>query len=204
LKAINKKTGKVFPDYIQEAAGAAWEKLDKYYPTSDGLSYIIGTMLDPRCKLDWYKALKFRAEILKKYKSAATDVWTLVYKPNGSSVGADSESTNIFAKHMSKLRKVDDRDELQIYLAEKVVPSDVVKRGALDWWKIHEGEFPNLSKMARDFLSAAGTGVPVERLFSCGPDLLSHRRQSLSPERIQQCLCLKSWTKFKFSSDVVD
>lgn len=51
--------------------------------------------------------------------------------------------------------------------------------------------------MAKDFLAASGTGVPVERLFSCGPDLLSHRRQAMSSETIKMCVCLKSWLKNK-------
>jgi len=49
--------------------------------------------------------------------------------------------------------------------------------------------------MARDFLPVSATGVPVERLFSNGPDLLSARRQRMNADTIQQCMCLKQWMK---------
>ncbi len=53
--------------------------------------------------------------------------------------------------------------------------------------------------MARDFLPAAGTGVPVERLFSSGGDVVSPRQQSMSAQTIQMRVCLKAWLKNKNS-----
>lgn len=53
--------------------------------------------------------------------------------------------------------------------------------------------------MAKDFLPAAGTGVPVERLFSSGGDVMSPRQQSMSAETIQMRICLKAWLKDKSS-----
>jgi len=47
--------------------------------------------------------------------------------------------------------------------------------------------------MAKDFLAVAGTGVPEERLFSTGADLLTARRLSMSPSTIKTCMCLKGW-----------
>lgn len=46
-------------------------------------------------------------------------------------------------------------------------------------------------------MSAHGTGVSVERFFSSGPDLLSHRRQRLSAQSIRECLTLKCWLRRK-------
>jgi len=48
-----------------------------------------------------------------------------------------------------------------------------------------------------DFLSVSGTGVPVERLFSTGADLLTARRLSMSKEMIKICICLKGWLMSK-------
>jgi hAT family protein len=47
--------------------------------------------------------------------------------------------------------------------------------------------------MARDFLAISATGVPVERLFSQAPHLLTRYRQSLSHETIRKCICLRYW-----------
>lgn len=43
LTGVDPATGLVFPEWIQRAAKCAYEKLDKYYPSSDGLVYIIST-----------------------------------------------------------------------------------------------------------------------------------------------------------------
>lgn len=59
--------------------------------------------------------------------------------------------------------------------------------------------------MARDFLPAAGTGVPVERLFSSGGDVISPKQQSMAAETIQMRICLKAWLKEKnsFKHDIL-
>lgn len=59
--------------------------------------------------------------------------------------------------------------------------------------------------MAKDFLPASGTGVPVERLFSSGADVVSPRQQSMSSETIRMRICLKSWLKNKnsFKADIL-
>lgn len=51
--------------------------------------------------------------------------------------------------------------------------------------------------MAQDVMSAHGTCVSIERFFSTGPDLLSHRRQRLSAQSIRECLTLKCWLRRK-------
>lgn len=56
--------------------------------------------------------------------------------------------------------------------------------------------------MAKDFLSASGSGIPVERLFSSGPDILQPKRQCLSAESIQKLVCLKSWLKAGFEKEI--
>lgn len=44
--------------------------------------------------------------------------------------------------------------------------------------------------MARDFLSVSGSEVPIESLFSNGPDLWSRLR--LGADAVTQCICLKT------------
>lgn len=71
--------------------------------------------------------------------------------------------------------------------------------------QLHQNEYPNLARMAKDFLSASGTGVPVERLFSSGPDVISKKQQALKPETIKMRICLKAWLKNKnsFNEDIL-
>lgn len=70
--------------------------------------------------------------------------------------------------------------------------------------QIHEKEYPVLSTMAKDFLSASGTGIPVERLFSSAPDILQAKRQCLTAESIRKLVCLKSWMKNGFQKELQD
>jgi len=57
-------------------------------------------------------------------------------------------------------------------------------------------EFPNLSRMARDFLSIPETTVPIERRFSNGADLVIPNRANMLPETIQMCLELQEFLRF--------
>ncbi|CAG7822503.1 unnamed protein product [Allacma fusca] len=45
---------------LKETAERAIEKLEKYYPTSDGLVCLMSLILDPRCRLKWYVCRIFR------------------------------------------------------------------------------------------------------------------------------------------------
>lgn len=54
--------------FLVKAANLACTKLNKYYPTSDGLVYVVGTVLDPRCKMAWYSSVKFEPAVVKGYK----------------------------------------------------------------------------------------------------------------------------------------
>lgn len=96
-----------------------------------------------------------------------------------------------------KRARFDERDELQMYLSGSVISpsSPSMKSGPLGWWKAQEAVYPNLSRMAKDFLSASGTGVPVERFFSSGTDLVTPKRQRLNVETIRKTLCLKGWLR---------
>lgn len=43
LKAIDPCNGRVHPKWLRDAASKAYDKLGTYYPSSDGLVYVIGT-----------------------------------------------------------------------------------------------------------------------------------------------------------------
>lgn len=60
--------------------------------------------------------------------------------------------------------------------------------------------------MAKDYLAAAGTGVPVERLFASGPDIISNRQQRMTPDTIRIRICLKAWLKSKnaFNDEILN
>ena len=60
------------------------------------------------------------------------------------------------------------KDELETYLDESLESHDTTD--ILSWWKGKETRFPNLSKMARDYLAIPGSSVSKEVMFSQGAD----------------------------------
>ncbi|CAG7785479.1 unnamed protein product, partial [Allacma fusca] len=149
---------------ILTAATLACEKLNKYYPTSDGLVYVMGIVLDPRCKLKWHKTMKFADSVLKANRQMVVNHWKLFYKSTIQPESVVPTSNDIIQSQMS-LHKSGNKDELDQYLSEALVKF-TSGEDVLTWWKIHETDYPNLSRMARDFLGAAATGVPAECMFS--------------------------------------
>jgi len=92
---------------------------------------------------------------------------------------------------------VEAADEFKMYCneSERLRSAGSQNKDVLNWWKNKSKMYPNLSKMARDYLAIPGTSTLSERLFSSGKHLVSDTRNSLSPTTIQACQCLKSWEK---------
>ena len=55
----------------------------------------------------------------------------------------------------------------------------------LDWWKIHKSMFPNLGKMARQFLALPASSAGVERLFSRSGETHGDKRKRMKEETLQ-------------------
>lgn len=65
-----------------------------------------------------------------------------------------------------------------------------INEDPLKWWRENRLLFPELSVLARERLSIAGTSVPSERLFSAAGNLLSAKRSSLACENVDTLLFL--------------
>ena len=55
----------------------------------------------------------------------------------------------------------------------------------LEWWKAHAKEYPQLAKLAEDYLSIQASSVPCEQLFSSSGQLLSKRRARMKSNIVQ-------------------
>ncbi|CAB4474626.1 unnamed protein product [Rhizophagus irregularis] len=96
-------------------------------------------------------ALKQSIEKIKKYYTFTSG---LIYTAAIENVEPSDDADDELFDHIFKKRKIEEKDELSIYLNEGVAPG---KTDILMWWKLHEIEYPNLSKMARDYLSIPGS-----------------------------------------------
>ncbi|EIW58934.1 HAT dimerization, partial [Trametes versicolor FP-101664 SS1] len=81
-------------------------------------------------------------------------------------------------------------DELTRYLSTD--PERV--KDALEWWNDRRASFPNLSRMALDYLSIPATSVDPERTFSRGRLALPHTRNRLSPQSTRALMCVGNWS----------
>ena len=63
----------------------------------------------------------------------------------------------------------------------------------LQWWKSHEEQYPNLSKMAKDILSVPASGSGVEHQFSVTSRIATWQRNRLSPQTISNSMMFKAY-----------
>ncbi len=78
-------------------------------------------------------------------------------------------------------------NEVDVYL--KLKSSKNVN--PLSWWKVNEKKFPFLSKVSKEYFGIAATSVPSERLFSDVGNLITTKRSSLKPEKVEKLIFLK-------------
>jgi len=190
------------------------KKFDKYYEKMDrNIVYFVGTLLNP-C----YKATFLRAHLDHyAYESTIEDVRTMFnqrYNISGADnlMAASPEPPNsqsvddIYARIQKDLpgNDVTVSDELESYLmSDRVVPpkdcthGKAAARWVLKWWHEHSNQYPNMSKMAKDYLAVPGTSVSVERLFSGGRDTLGIRRMSLGKDTMRTLTLLKNRYKMQ-------
>ena len=81
-------------------------------------------------------------------------------------------------------------DDLEKYLLEPPYRGNM---DILSWWRLNESQYPDLSKMARDYLGIPGTSTPSERRFSAGEGLITKKRTRLAEKTVQASMCLHDW-----------
>jgi hypothetical protein len=63
----------------------------------------------------------------------------------------------------------------------------------LNWWKANSYRFPELARMARDYMSVPASSVPSEQLFSPAGDIITKKRNRLLDSSSSALLLVKSW-----------
>jgi hypothetical protein len=84
----------------------------------------------------------------------------------------------------------DTNNEVGIYIEEQTTGE---KSDILSYWNNNKIKYPILSRMARDYLCIPSTSVRCEEMFSEAAELISKKRNSLSPLIIKKIMCLQSW-----------
>jgi hypothetical protein len=86
--------------------------------------------------------------------------------------------------------KVSQLEEITRYLAENAEDRAI---DPIQWWKLHTHRFPNLARMARDYMSITATSVPSEQLFSRAGDIITKKRNRMLESSCNAVLLVKSW-----------
>jgi hypothetical protein len=84
----------------------------------------------------------------------------------------NSSSSTLF-NSIFKKKRIEPYSELEDYLSSSVARFNELP---LKWWKQNEKSYPNLSKMAKDYLAIPGTSASCERLFSSGRQTITDFR----------------------------
>lgn len=183
---------------LAEAAEEGLEKLKKYeaelHVNKSKIPYI-GVFLNPSLKMSYFKEHNYSKPLIKEIQKSISDTFERLYVNQSTSQNEESEKEEVddeFFDHMHKRSVNKEPKELQKYLQ---FPLSAPKVNVLEYWRSQAEEFPNLTKMARDYLAVQSGAVAVERDFSTGSHLVTPKRCSLAPETIRACLCLKSWLK---------
>lgn len=171
----------------RRAANLAYDKLDQYYAKTTDM-YTIATLCDPKFNMAYYLEDKGKgAEEAGPLKQMFRRVYN-AYKNDSTPPAeppAKKQKRSIYADDS-------DKDEVDQYLQR---PREPAALNTLDWWKLHEKEFPIIAQMARDHLAIQATSVESERLFSMSEGIMTKKRSNTKPCTLQQYVCVKFWSK---------
>ena len=102
-------------------------------------------------------------------------------------------SSNNYVRHLQRkaIQKAP-KDEYQLYLS---TPPILECKDPRAWWcePTQQQLFPNLSKMALDFLTIPAMSDDAERAFSAAKRTCTDSRGRIRPETLEWTECLKSW-----------
>lgn len=178
-----------------DAAKSTFMKLHKYYDISSELC-TISTVLDPRLKLQFYaNDTSGDAEVPAEIRTYVNQFYARYAESSVPSSSIHRPKRSKFAEKMyQQTTGAIRQSELTTYLSEPVMENGE-QFDILDYWRTNSSRFPNLSRMAWDYLAIPGTSTPSERAFSGGRPLVTDFRCSLKAETITACMLLKDWLK---------
>jgi len=168
--------------------------LDKLYNTNAYLAL----MLDPRYKLQIIPE-NIDIEVTKQILVDEFNNYQILEQSfndeidDNLSMEDKRKQLGILDRILQKKKKSSNfqlHNEVDEYLTTSTEP---LNTNPCEWWKSHQLQYPVLSKIARDYIGIPSTSVPSEQAFSKSGELISKKRNRLSDNAIEACMCLNSW-----------
>ena len=135
--------------------------------------YSIATLLDPRLKSFRFLSQGQRDTAVGAFRAQWTQKWQPQHAEHPQPKPAAQKKTGLSAFLQDEFEEAAGRgvhlpdlqpdDELSAYMALSV---ESMQTNVIEWWHRHRTVFPNLSRMARQYLAMPATSAGVERLFS--------------------------------------
>ena len=209
--SLNNIEKRAYHPAIMATMKLASKKMDCYYSLTDtSATYRIAMILHPGMKLEYFRQQEWQEDWIETAEKLLCDEYTSRYEKQPETTDKPKTPDVDFTSFgdLSVKQPAGHANELDEYLRQ---PVESV-REPLKWWTHKRALYPNLSRMALDYLSIPGMYIPqhqwctlttlstatstaVERVFFQGRHLLSHTRNRLSGSSIRAHLCLGSWAR---------
>lgn len=159
------------------------------------------TCLDPRFKKQAFVNHQAAEETVKRVTAAAAAINTAQSEEENTSDPGATASTGAmfwedFDQRVASLRPSaatsktsDAMMEMRAYLAEPLLPRT---SDPLAWWRRCSPVYKTLSEVMKARLCIVATSVPSERIFSKTGQIISERRNRLSPSKVRELVFLNA------------
>lgn len=175
----------------------------------DEKNYTIATLLDPRYKMNFFTPEKVpwvRRQFLAEYVRRSADMDSTSNSENESEPPAPLPYSGLQSQEgthkalwtcyeelaSAKQPEIEEPKspiaiELDRYIADSLLSRDMCP---YKWWSKNKFRFPLMSNMAKIFLSAPGSSVYSERLFSEAGNVYEQKRNKLLPNKAEHLVFL--------------
>lgn len=211
-------------DHFRLNVNAAWAKLNDYYSKLDETPiYYVSLALHPAFRWGWFeKNWADNPDWITTARDKVEEVWTATYKQmdrpglssasregsgdrspdgeppakrtrlNGFMCFAESSRTGISGDDLRGVPEgIDEYQHWQMHPKA----SDVDVTDPIGYWHECRERYPQLSRMALDFLTVQPMSAECERLFSGAGQMVRPQRGNLEANTIGMCQVLRSWLR---------
>jgi hypothetical protein len=175
-------------DLVKKIKLTLYAAMKHYWKNLVAPEVLLPSLLDPRIKDLSFVPVKERFDA-EELLNDEYDQEKLKSLSSSTSIQDDDESQeydSIFASFKTTATK--EVNEITEYLALKKIN---FKNDPLVWWHGQEENFPILSKIAKKYLAVYACSTSSERLFSDAGNLLTAKRNRMSPKFFKKIMFLK-------------
>jgi hypothetical protein len=172
---------------LNKIKSALYISINHYWKNLTKSDALLASLLDPRMKDLSFVSPERCNEIRDLLREMHNEIQ---HRQSPQSIQSKSPTKKKKNTLLNSLKKQPTRsyDEVTEYfqLEEIDLESD-----PFNWWHEREEKFPNLSLLAKKYLSVYACSTASERLFSDAGNLLTNKRARISPNLFKQLIFLK-------------